>query len=288
MELTWFKVTAKGDVPQGRAGLTCTTVGNKIVLFGGGDPSGVSNEVFVYAPDTQSWHKINTTGDRPPARYEHSAFYDEATQDIYVFAGANSECSFNDIYALDSDFKWRKVVCKGSIPSPRTIHLTGSFTKKFYVFGGGESGSTPVNDKKLYEFDTETSTWSVVNAKGTAPPPRLGHSMTQVGSRLFVFGGMAESQVFNDIHIFDLVASTWSTVPHAKYIPTARTAHAVAAQKQLLYITGGLSFHQGIPNILNDTVVYDTESNTWHVTSSTADPPPARLDASLCILAPKS
>ena len=47
---------------------------------------------------------------------------------------------------------------------------------------------TPI-DNTLHCFDFKEGIWIAVDAKGTAPAPRVGHTATSKGSALFIFGG---------------------------------------------------------------------------------------------------
>ncbi len=46
-------------------------------------------------------------------------------------------------------------------------------------------------------------TWSKPITTGSVPGCRAGHTMTAVGSKLFVFGGGDGSHYLNDLHILD-------------------------------------------------------------------------------------
>jgi hypothetical protein len=46
-------------------------------------------------------------------------------------------------------------------------------------------------------------TWSRPVTTGTVPGPRAGHTISAVGSKLFVFGGGDGNQYLNDLHILD-------------------------------------------------------------------------------------
>lgn len=48
-----------------------------------------------------TWSTLYATGNRPAARYEHSAFKIPGRRQVGVFAGANQERNFNDLHILD-------------------------------------------------------------------------------------------------------------------------------------------------------------------------------------------
>jgi len=49
----------------------------------------------------------------------------------------------------------------------------------------------------------ERMTWSKPITTGQVPGPRAGHTMTAVGSKLFIFGGGDGYHYLNDLHILD-------------------------------------------------------------------------------------
>ena len=46
--------------------------------------------------------------------------------------------------------------------------------------------------------------WFCPTTSGAAPSPRQGHILAVVGNKLFVHGGMAGQEIFNDLHTLDL------------------------------------------------------------------------------------
>jgi N-acetylneuraminic acid mutarotase len=62
------------------------------------------------------WSKIETTGDKPSARHNHTAVMYKDT--LYIFGGSGFAAAYyNDIFAFNFETaEWRKVV--PSTPSP--------------------------------------------------------------------------------------------------------------------------------------------------------------------------
>ncbi len=56
---------------------------------------------------------------------------------------------------------------------------------------------------------TQGLQWEKVTHRGGSPPiARFGHSMNAIGTRLFIFGGVAlsnnkQAQCLNDLHVYD-------------------------------------------------------------------------------------
>jgi hypothetical protein len=61
-------------------------------------------------------------------------------------------------------------------------------------------------------FDPDSFTWSKVEASGTLPKPRSGHTATLIngGTQLLVFGGCgANSDFLSDVHVLHLSNMHW-------------------------------------------------------------------------------
>ena len=96
-----------------------------------------------------------------------------------------------------------------TVPSPRfdgTIAYDPS-GRQIFLFGGQDS--SPRNDLWLYSLDRKQ--WAQVQASGTIPPARFGHTLVfdSVRRRLILFGGQAGG-FFSDTWAFDVSAGNWS------------------------------------------------------------------------------
>eukprot|EP00252_Welwitschia_mirabilis_P000548 TRINITY_DN1051_c0_g1_i1.p1 TRINITY_DN1051_c0_g1~~TRINITY_DN1051_c0_g1_i1.p1 ORF type:complete len:327 (-),score=74.43 TRINITY_DN1051_c0_g1_i1:530-1510(-) len=144
-------------------------------------------------------------------------------------------------------------------PLARSSHAVAVVGKKAYVFGGEFEPRVPV-DNKLYVFDLENMTWSVSDAKGDVPPPRIGVTMASVGSVIYLFGGRdAEHRELNQFYSFDTVGCTWTLISEEDSSPPHRSYHAMAADKKAVYVFGGC----GKAGRLNDLWEYNTEESKW-------------------------
>ena len=43
-----------------------------------------------------------------------------------------------------------------------------------------------------------------MKCNGTPPSPRHGHLMVAVDNKIFIHGGMAEAELYSDLHVLDL------------------------------------------------------------------------------------
>ncbi len=147
---------------------------------------------------SKQWAAPKVSGESPAARYFHSACLFKNF--MLVFGGCTSsgyKDSRNDLYVLNLEtLEWKKPRLSGNVPSPRHGHsLTAIDDNRVALFGGaiedsgmnGKPVVTRYND--LYTLDMRTFEWSLENASGSAPNPRVFHSAALIEKRLWIFGG---------------------------------------------------------------------------------------------------
>lgn len=93
--------------------------------------------------------------------------------------------------------------------------------------------------------------WSRAIPPGARPTGRYGHTLSILGSKLYVFGGQVEGFFFNDLVAFDLnqlqnPTNKWELLirnshdggPAPGQIPPARTNHTIVSYNDRLYLYG--------------------------------------------------
>lgn len=246
----WHVLATTGDPPVLRVGHVCVHVAatehtnGYLYVIGGANPSGAFSDTFQLELDNFTWTKYDGSGF--VGRYEHSAFVVPAEPtNVYVFGGANSDGNRNDVQVFSTVTKsWSVVDAGGTPPSPRTFHNGACIGNRLIVYSGGERGVEPVTDRNTYAFDVIGRRWSVLKLRGDAPKPRHGHLMACVGNRLFLHGGMAGSNFYDDVHVLDVDKGLWFNAKIKSFKPPARAAHGGFVSDHQLYIFGGMN-HNG-------------------------------------------
>jgi hypothetical protein len=123
--------------------------GDRVVLFGGTDPSTTTETNVVRTLDrtsaTPAWVTATTSGTVPAARTWHSAIADAATRTMFIVGGYRIEggttvVDLDDVAALDlATMTWRPVV---TMPVGRTSPLLRMVGTDLYVLFG-ERHTTP-------------------------------------------------------------------------------------------------------------------------------------------------
>ena len=125
---------------------------------------------------------------------------------------------------------WCELEITGStVPAPRVIKSVGYVeeTSRVYVFGGGLHNNVPVDDCNTYCLDLSTSRlvyvialvstslilfffrldslrWVMVSGeRALHPTKRLGHTLTMIGGKMYLFGGLCGDQTLDDLWVFD-------------------------------------------------------------------------------------
>ncbi|ETL25050.1 hypothetical protein L916_21058, partial [Phytophthora nicotianae] len=122
--------------------------------------------------------------------------------------------------------------------------------------------------------------WEIVEALGTAPPERWGHTATKISEeRVVVYGGTDDDEcTLGDLHVFDMKTHRWSTPLNCD--TNTRTWHDAVylSSKNLVLVFGGErnATTEGELDILSDIMVLDTECFLWYPPAIQGSPPSAR------------
>ena len=163
-----------------------------------------------------------------------------ATGELVLFGGyvPGSGSASKDLYLISTrDFSITRLKTSGDVPSPRHGHravLTGT---TLLIWGGetdsGNNTQGQGDDDSIYLlnlgtldlfecqdprqlirafFVPESRKWARIKVPGPGPGSRHHHTMTLIGSKLFVFGGKSPElrRSLNDIWALDLNSCTFA------------------------------------------------------------------------------
>jgi hypothetical protein len=145
-----------------------------------------------------------------------------------------------------------------------------------------------------YRNDAITTACSVVNTEqwkwfqprmrdGSAvPAARTGHSLVAIRENIFLFGGLTEKGLSNELWVLDLDTLTWSQVPTFGVLPSARKGATLVASEngRKMYLFGG---HDGSAT-LNDIHVLEVERFSWAVLGMIGQAPEGREAAAASVI----
>lgn len=176
-------------LPPARADAVMTTLGRKLVLFGGFNGEWLGD---TWEWDGQTWTKRSVTiAPRPRASATMAAFRGK----VVLFGGAGpgivplgGAVSFDDTWEWDGVAWTLKQPARS--PTPRYGAVMAPLGDKLVLFGGrtvGPSGSGTTIAGDMWEWDGEN--W-VERSPSPIPPPRTDAVMVTLGSKLVLFGGV--------------------------------------------------------------------------------------------------
>lgn len=220
----------------------------------------------------------------PFPRYGHATNQTTSgNNEVYIFGGLVRDSVKNDMYILrvepvqiqrssgikmDVALQATLVQTSGHAPLPRVGHAAVLVSNVFILWGGDTKiRAEDLQDDALYLLNLNNREWTRVVAPraqgGPGPVGRYGHTLSILGSNLFVFGGQLDDEFFDELWRFDLNGlkdtPTWQLVRTTTGGPPRRTGHSAVVYKDRLYIFGGTDgqYHY------NDTWCFDWSTQSW-------------------------
>ena len=148
------------------------------------------------------------------------------------------------------------------------------YDDSLYLFGGcGVSDGAVIFYDHVWRYD---GVWREIDAGEIRPPRRYAAALVSDGSRLILYGGMAQApgtkqaQYFDDMWAFDPKQCRWRPVAQASSGPGERYGFGWVADETGFYVFGG---YDGIQDRA-DLWRFEFATSRWR--QLTADGPPAR------------
>lgn len=245
--MCWSRPKVTGDCPTPRRAHTTTVVDKRLYVFAGGDGPHYFQDLYVFDIIALKWTKPDVYGALPPPRRAHTASFWNGH--IVIFGGGNGVGGLNDLWLLDvrdpDRLEWKKLECAGKVPVGRGYHSGNIVDDKLIIIGGSD-GHMSFNDIHVLKLDGALTmgasghlkpTWYQV--KTDERHNRLGHTSTQVGSYLFVFGGHDSSEYTNELMTLNLVNLQWESRRACGRPPAGRGYHQAWLKDSRLFIHGG-------------------------------------------------
>lgn len=226
-EWCWVGVNATTAGPSARFNHASLLVGRKIVVHGGWDGQNrCMNDLWVFDTDAFTWMRPRTSGPPPSPRYGHSMNLLPDGR-IVMFGGVSvSEQApiphyHGDLIELDTEsMVWSQPHVTGDHPTARYGHTLAHLDAQHAVLFGGwgaggiQSGGGAIRKRRnhpgnadsliVIETDVGNMRWQIPFVGGKPPADKFGHTCTQVGNAIFVFGGWNGQQAVNDLDALSL------------------------------------------------------------------------------------
>ncbi|XP_044316503.1 host cell factor isoform X2 [Drosophila rhopaloa] len=225
------------------------------------------------------WKRVlNPTGPQPRPRHGHRAIN---IKELMVVFGGGNEGIVDELHVYNTvTNQWYVPVLKGDVPNGCAAYGFVVEGTRMFVFGGMIEYGKYSNE--LYELQATKWEWRKMYPEspdsGLPPCPRLGHSFTMVGEKIFLFGGLANEsddpknnipKYLNDLYILDtrgvhshngkwIVPKTYGDSPPPRESHTGISFASKVTGNLNLLIYGGMSGCR-----LGDLWLLDTDSMTW-------------------------
>jgi N-acetylneuraminic acid mutarotase len=168
--------------PTARTEVAVVNHQDKIYLIGGFTPNGISDQVEVYDPKTNSW---STVAPLPSPRHHTTAV--STNGKIYVVGGFSSGMwtPVNTTYAYDAaNNEWTQ---QAPMPTERGALAAGVIDGKIYAVGGALKKFFRLRNTNANEvYDPKTNTWKQL---APIPTPRDHLTVSVSHGLLYAIGG---------------------------------------------------------------------------------------------------
>ncbi|KAK4302417.1 hypothetical protein Pmani_025497 [Petrolisthes manimaculis] len=223
------------------------------------------------------WKRVTCpTGPQPRPRHGHRAV---AIKDLMVVFGGGNEGIVDELHVYNTATnQWFVPPVKGDVPPGCAAYGFVVDGTRILVFGGMVEYGKYSNE--LYELQASRWEWKRVKPRpprnGPPPCPRLGHSFTLIGNKVYLFGGLANDsedpknnipKYLNDLYTLELRANSnvmsWDIPDTYGVPPSPRESHTGVAymtkdNKPKLVIYGGMSGTR-----LGDLWILDINTMNW-------------------------
>jgi len=239
-----------------------------VVLFGGFDLIGPSDETWEYDVNTQTWSGPILPATRPSGRAGAEMAFDSSSGSVVLFGGTNGFDYFSDTWTYNSTTNtWTNRTPLSPIPNRRATHrmIYDSTDDVTLLFGGydGTNPMIPIWYGDTWEYDYTLNSWTNITNPAASPSAREHHGMaySSGNDKTILFGGK-QTIPYNDTWIHNQTAD-WAPLP-VPTSPPARDSHRLVydSVNDVGIIFGGLNSSS---HHLNDT--WTLEPITYYVPS---------------------
>lgn len=277
----WVPMQTTGSISaRSNASAVFVPQRNEMVVFGGTDSNGRTNDVWALNVSTGAWRQIVSNSSSVPApRHTQNAVYDSANDRMLIFSGQGGGL-FNDVWAFTfADSSWTELSANGNTTGVPLVRYGGvteydSLNSHFVTFAGFTS-SGRFDD--TWTFAPGTMTWNDVS-QGVFPTKRCLFNSTQAHDRreMLIYGGQGTGN-FDDIWSCDLDTYTWTNLTPAVKPQGRHFASLIYRGNGEVVLFGGNRFNQNNFNGgLNDVWSFHLDSLAWTMMGPGGTPPDAR------------
>lgn len=263
--VSWHQIPTTGTIPGTRYGHCMVRFNNTFVIFGGRIGKKMLNDLYFFDIDTKVWNGPIVATNAPPGRAFHICGL-QGTM-FYVMYGKNeNNTRLSDSMSIDLALPtngWKLE----SFNATTVSRAASAKFKNFVIWFGGETNSGFSNslwDAELKKIGSASFIDIRSTTTGIESPPQMsGHSISLVGTFMFLFGGRTNANPISvnpDLFRYDIESLEWKIIIPVNTPPPSRYKHAMATVGNNLFIYGGLT---GTNEVTDDLWLYSVDGNTW-------------------------
>jgi len=307
---SWIQLLPSSPSLLGRSNHTAVrdSSTNRMIVFGGFvNGVGPLNDVWILTNADgdgggPSWIELFPLGSVPPARWSHTAVYDQNSNRMIVFGGVGDAGALGDIWVLINANgiggvpTWVQLAPTGIAPAARFYHsaVYDAASNRMIVMNGANLAypSTDVFDDVWVLTDANgtagTSSWIQLSTSGTPPVARYLHTAVYdpTSNRMTAFGGTCLScqLPLDDVWVLSSAngiggTPVWTHISPTGAIRPARYRHSAVydpASRRMIVFGGSGGY-----GLFNDVWVLtnadgSTAGSSWSLLAPTGTAPVER------------
>eukprot|EP01127_Copromyxa_protea_P024533 TRINITY_DN9720_c0_g1_i1.p1 TRINITY_DN9720_c0_g1~~TRINITY_DN9720_c0_g1_i1.p1 ORF type:complete len:835 (+),score=143.95 TRINITY_DN9720_c0_g1_i1:159-2507(+) len=199
----------------------------------------------------------------PPKVTGHAAVMTNAN-DMYIYGGTKSISEgYAEMYYYDHAYEaWSQLESSGG-PGGLENHVMASYNDDIYIHGGVSGGIYTVGS--LWKYVVSTQTWSLVSNSG---PALHFHAAHVYDDKLYLFGGLQESAVKNDVWEYSFSTGDWVKVSTTGPSPIDLVEFCSTGFNNTMYVFGGKFIQDSRISLSSIIYVFNIDSAEWESYSS--------------------
>jgi N-acetylneuraminic acid mutarotase len=243
---SWTQLLPNDRWPPSRlsASMVWDPRNQQLMLYGGGCGGCYRDDLWSYQPARDTWELRAMSADRPRARGGSGAVWDEARQQMLIFAGGES---LNDLWSYRPDTNiWSRLTPLVTVlPALASAQSVWDPVRSQMLLFGGDTGTAdhgPVDVVRIYR--PATHGWEEIPTNG-GPRVRSGHTVVwdDETGQVLVYGGRRDDNTVSDeVWSYQPVGNRWTRLADGTAGPVGRAFHSAAwdPRGRQLWIYGGL------------------------------------------------
>ena len=258
-----WNATSSSGSPAARIGHSAVWAGAQMIVWGGKGTSGYLASGGRFNPGAQTWGAV-ASGGAPEARMGHVAVWTGSK--MIVWGGISSTGLLNDCSLYDPALNQWSAINLANTPDGR-VNATAVWAGDRMIVWGGMGDSGELNTGGQLIFSNGVPNHWRPSTIDNAPYPRMGHTATWTGDRMFVWGGQSGGIPLGDGAVYCASCDEWKGVSEAN-APLPRYDHAAVWTGSEILIAGGANAGGAV----SSSGGYDPLTQQWRTLSSAGNP----------------